>query len=529
MFKVSYKNKVFIVDSISFIDAVTKVKDAHYILGGYPSKDDKMLKQDIAEARAYGVSAVAEKVGNEYQLVLRGSKNKLKSVLENYFGADSTGIIDTKVKDLEPVLVAKIYNKSGALLETKKFSSRSQLDNYVNNLDNFYDMSGSDEIYKNNRGNLGVMKVWKIVVNDKDINDNLASRDEILVKCSELMRNIDKNRSDKAVFVEFETPLKQSTYINSSTGKSELAKIHINLNFEPDFDNVKQGWYIIECNIVFRDGKFTRIGSRTADTAEKGIQALRELLSKTKQTIKDSSEENNWTYIMHGTTGDFKVDNLTKERAEYLLKNNRGLGYDGEIIKETTNKIVKDFDPIELRNVAKNCNGSENKDSQGYIGFTFRNTNDAEKFEDWLVKNKYQYNTNGYKYYVEIEDKSVFSKETLNSIQNGIEQDFEEMKESREELHDESIKVNSVDELVSKIRNWNGENITYFYKPWDRIWYFTTVVTLGSKYNYYGFIDKTLTGRHENPNVDLKKQEVHEKVYSKDIEELKQKVINILK
>ncbi|MEG1706740.1 MAG: phosphatidylglycerol lysyltransferase domain-containing protein, partial [Clostridia bacterium] len=41
------------------------------------------------------------------------------------------------------------------LLETKKFSSRSQLDNYVNNLDNFYDMSGSDEIYKNNRGNLG--------------------------------------------------------------------------------------------------------------------------------------------------------------------------------------------------------------------------------------------------------------------------------------------------------------------------------------------------------------------------------------
>lgn len=252
------------------------------------------------------------------------------------------------------------------------------------------------------------------------------------------------------------------------------------------------------------------------------------LLTEGMHFIIDS-EEKNYTYIMHGTTGDFKVDNLTKERAEYLLKNNRGLGYDGEIIKETTNKIVKDFDPIELRNVAKNCNGSENKDSQGYIGFTFRNTNDAEKFEDWLVKNKYQYNTNGYKYYVEIEDKSVFSKETLNSIQNGIEQDFEEMKESREELHDESIKVNSVDELVSKIRNWNGENITYFYKPWDRIWYFTTVVTLGSKYNYYGFIDKTLTGRHENPNVDLKKQEVHEKVYSKDIEELKQKVINILK
>lgn len=58
-----------------------------------------------------------------------------------------------------------------------------------------------------------------------------------------------------------------------------------------------------------------------------------------KITKISDAEPKNWTYVMFGTTGEKKVDNLTKAEAEHLLKNNKLLGYDGKIFE--TN-LVKD-------------------------------------------------------------------------------------------------------------------------------------------------------------------------------------------
>lgn len=78
-------------------------------------------------------------------------------------------VVDSDIKD--ETIKAVIYNKDGKLLETKQFSSRIQLDNYVNNLGNLIDMTSNKEIYKNNRGDLATSNVWKIVVEDSNIKD----------------------------------------------------------------------------------------------------------------------------------------------------------------------------------------------------------------------------------------------------------------------------------------------------------------------------------------------------------------------
>lgn len=68
-------------------------------------------------------------------------------------------------------IVANIYNRNGKLLETKTFNSRVQLDNYANSLENLYDMTEEKELYKNNRGELDILKEWKIVI-DTSVQDD---------------------------------------------------------------------------------------------------------------------------------------------------------------------------------------------------------------------------------------------------------------------------------------------------------------------------------------------------------------------
>ncbi len=76
-------------------------------------------------------------------------------------------------------IIANVYNKSGKLLETKHFTSRSQLDNYVNMIDNLVDMTANNDVlYKNKLGQLGSQDVWKIIVGDsvKDANFNVGQK-----------------------------------------------------------------------------------------------------------------------------------------------------------------------------------------------------------------------------------------------------------------------------------------------------------------------------------------------------------------
>lgn len=87
-------------------------------------------------------------------------------------------------------------------------------------------------------------------------------------------------------------------------------------------------------NVVIPSGRYNIKFKYDREPDKNGDRVQVEKITK----ISDA-EPKNWTYVMFGTTGEKKVDNLTKEEAEHLLKNNKLLGYDGKIFE--TN-LVKD-------------------------------------------------------------------------------------------------------------------------------------------------------------------------------------------
>ena len=167
------------------------------------------------------------------------------------------------------------------------------------------------------------------------------------------------------------------------------------------------------------------------------------LLTEGKHFIIDAeNKEKNWTYVMFGTTGEKKVENLTKAEAEHLLKNNKLLGYSGKIYE-----TVRD------------------------------NTNNTNKI-----------------------------------------------------LDSDIVVARSLDELISKIKSWDGETTTnYILSPKSSGWYFDYFITMGHKYSYYAYIKKTAHGRHDNPNVDISKQNIDKIVTAKTAQELIDQVVIILK
>lgn len=60
-------------------------------------------------------------------------------------------------------IVANIYDKDENIIETRHFSSRKQLDDYVNTLNNLVDMTMDKELYKI-KGNIVLLDVWKIII-----------------------------------------------------------------------------------------------------------------------------------------------------------------------------------------------------------------------------------------------------------------------------------------------------------------------------------------------------------------------------
>lgn len=168
------------------------------------------------------------------------------------------------------------------------------------------------------------------------------------------------------------------------------------------------------------------------------------LLTEGKHFVIDAeNKEKNWTYVMFGTTGEKKVENLTKAEAEHLLNNNKLLGYSGKIYE-----TVRDND-----------------------------TNNTNKI-----------------------------------------------------LDSDIVVARSLDELISKIKSWDGETTTnYILSPKSSGWYFDYFITMGHKYSYYAYIKKTAHGRHDNPNVDISKQNIDKTVTAKTAQELIDQVVRILK
>lgn len=97
-------------------------------------------------------------------------------------------------------------------------------------------------------------------------------------------------------------------------------------------------------------------------------------------------------------------------------------------------------------------------------------------------------------------------------------------------LDSDIVVARSLDELISKIKSWDGETTTnYILSPKSSGWYFDYFITMGHKYSYYAYIKKTAHGRHDNPNVDISKQNIDKTVTAKTAQELIDQVVIILK
>lgn len=82
----------------------------------------------------------------------------------------------------ESKIIANIYDKEDNIIETRHFTSRKQLDNYVDTLNNLVDMTMDKELYKNIKGdidNITLRDVWKIVI---DINITEEKKNKPFIK-----------------------------------------------------------------------------------------------------------------------------------------------------------------------------------------------------------------------------------------------------------------------------------------------------------------------------------------------------------
>ena len=151
-----------------------------------------------------------------------------------------------------------------------------------------------------------------------------SSREQLKARVAELKQVKDssiKDSSDYAI-----------NYRNSYTGErnKETIKANSAIDAIKEFADAValRGWGTRNIDIISispNDGHMRLYGSLQALLASREFRDC--------NTVVNDSEPKNWTYVMFGTTGEKKVENLTKAEAEHLLKNNKLLGYDGKIFE----------------------------------------------------------------------------------------------------------------------------------------------------------------------------------------------------
>lgn len=373
----------------------SSIKDSYYNIGGYSSENDRMLQQDISKAKLYGLKTYVEKVDGSYQLTVEGPKSKVLKIVKDYFAGDVSAIGDSSIKDaynyIGNAMVFKSLPKIGEKAQKYGFGYSNSV---ISKIEKTYNKDGyqfyrvycmDEEDYKNNHG---TQYYYSVAIKDSNIVRDYSIED------AEELPHITKEQWSK-IPKDYKTT-------DPATGKKQ----------------------------AFAGSLGIAPGGTT-------------LLTEGKHFIIDAeNKEKNWTYVMFGTTGEKKVENLTKAEAEHLLKNNKLLGYSGKIYE-----TVRD------------------------------NTNNTNKI-----------------------------------------------------LDSDIVVARSLDELISKIKSWDGETTTnYILSPKSSGWYFDYFITMGHKYSYYAYIKKTAHGRHDNPNVDISKQNIDKTVTAKTAQELIDQVVIILK
>lgn len=89
----------------------------------------------------------------------------------------------------ESKIIANIYDKEDNIIETRHFTSRKQLDNYVDTLNNLVDMTMDKELYKNIKGNMDIQDIWKIII-DTNITEEKKKKPFIKRDAGNVEQNI---------------------------------------------------------------------------------------------------------------------------------------------------------------------------------------------------------------------------------------------------------------------------------------------------------------------------------------------------
>lgn len=89
----------------------------------------------------------------------------------------------------ESKIIANIYDKEDNIIETRHFTNRKALDNYVDTLNNLVDMTMDKELYKTVKGSIAPQDVWKIVI-DTNITEEKKKKPFIKRDAGNVEQNI---------------------------------------------------------------------------------------------------------------------------------------------------------------------------------------------------------------------------------------------------------------------------------------------------------------------------------------------------
>lgn len=119
----------------------------------------------------------------------------------------------------------------------------------------------------------------------------------------------------------------------------------------------KDLYFYIGKTYSMREGDWSyqkvKMGSTTPEQLKRELEqnGWHQVANGPAKIIDTSLADETYTYTMVGTTGRFPTKGLTKEQAIKLYKNNKLLGYDGEIVNETTKAklVIRDKSLEELK------------------------------------------------------------------------------------------------------------------------------------------------------------------------------------
>lgn len=230
-------------------------------------------------------------------------------------------------------IIANIYDKDENIIETRHFSSRKQLDDYVNTLNNLVDMTMDKELYKNIKGNIdniGLQDVWKIII-DTNITEERKKKPFIKRDAGNVEQNIATFNSmmatgaSQGLAEDVHSPITHETLYNNIS--SQLAKdkkleekTNTNKSFNEMVDKLCQDKEFVNAfKQYMKEDAITKEGNN--DNKEiKGVK--RKMVKENLRNVSDVEEKSREVVspAFASAVREIKTNDKLRDRASKLLK-----------------------------------------------------------------------------------------------------------------------------------------------------------------------------------------------------------------